>query len=135
MPGTATKTTELRIATANKIGAMVKLSESLKQNNINIECFCGYEMADNAVFYLLTSNNAKAKTALAAAGYTVTENPVVLWTVDNTPGEIYLATTALAEAKINIHYAYSTTVAAAKTASVIFATDNTDKAFNTLTRL
>jgi len=135
MPGKATKTTELRISAKNELGTMARLSLPLKQNNINIDCFCGYEMEDRAVFYLMTNNNPKAKTLLTNAGYTVTENPVVLWTIDNTPGEINQATTALAEGRVNINYAYSTSVPAGKTASVVFATSDTNKAFDMLSRL
>jgi len=135
MPGKATMMTELRISIKSDIGVMAKLTLPLKQNSINIECFCAYEMDDKAIFYLMTNNNPKAKAILTNAGYTVTENPVVLWTIDNTPGEVHRATAALAEAKVNINYIYSTTVSAGKTASVVFATSDNNKTFDTLNRL
>ena len=135
MPGKATKTVELRINTRNELGAAAKLTMPLRQNRVNIDCFCGYEQGEEATFYLVTSDNPKAKNLLTSAGYTVTENPVVLWTVDNTPGEFNRATTALAETKINVSYAYSTSIPNGTTASVIFATNDNNKAYDTLSKL
>ena len=135
MAGQATKVTELQVTTKNELGAMAKLSLPLKQNKINIECFCGYEMENQATFMLTTSDNAKARTLLTNAGYTVTENPVTLWTTNNTPGEINNATSALAEARVNTNYAYSTSVQGGKTTSVVFATNDTTKTVDVLNRL
>ena len=59
MPGKATMMTELRISIKSDIGVMAKLTLPLKQNSINIECFCAYEMDDKAIFYLMTNNNPK----------------------------------------------------------------------------
>jgi hypothetical protein len=135
MPGKTQRTTELHVTTENELGAGAKLMLPLKQNKVNIECFCGYEMENRVTFKLSTSDNTRAKTLLTNAGYTVTENPVVLWTTTNTPGEMYAATSALAEARINTNYAYSTAVQGSKTASVVFATDDVTRAFDTLSKL
>jgi len=135
MPGKATKTTELWVTTRNEIGAFAKFTLPLRQNSVNIECYCAYEQGNDAVFHMLTNDNTKAKDLLTKAGYTVTEKPVVYWTVDNTPGEINKATSALAESRINVTYTYSTVTPGSKTAGTVFATSDNNKAFDTLNRL
>jgi hypothetical protein len=135
MAGKVTKSTELRVMTQNELGAMAKLALPLKQNKINIECLCGYEMGDKAVFYLVTNDNSQAKTLLSNTGFSVTENPVVLWTIDNVPGEVYQATTALAEARVNISYSYSTSMPGSKTSTMVFATNDANKTHDVLNRL
>lgn len=135
MSGKATKATELLVTTRNEIGAFAKFTLSLRQNNVNIECYCAYEQGNDAVFHMLTNDNTKAKDLLTKAGYTVTEKPVVYWTVDNTPGETNKATSALAESRINVTYTYSTATPGSKTAGTVFVTSDNDKACDTLNRL
>lgn len=135
MAGKATKTLELFVTTRNEIGAFAKLTLPLKQNNINIDCYCAYEEGNNASFHIVTNNHTKSKELLTASGYKVGEKPVVFWMSSNTPGEINKATQMLAESGINIHYSYSTTVPQGKTQGAVFATDNNDKAQSILNAL
>lgn len=135
MAGKATKTLELFVTTRNEIGAFAKLTLPLKQNNINIDCYCAYEEGNNATFHIVTNNHGKAKELLAAAGYKVSEKPVVFWTAVNAPGEVSKSTQMLAESGINIHYSYSTSVPHGKTQGAVFSTDDNDKTHSMLNAL
>ena len=135
MPEKATKTTELYVTTRNEIGAFARFTLPLRENKINIKCYCAYEQGSDAIFQLITNNNSTAKDLLTKAGYTVTEKPVVYWTINNTPGEINKATSALAESRINVTYSYSTTTPGSKTQGTVFATSDNNKTCDVLNRL
>ena len=130
-----TKTTELLVITRNELGAFARITTPLAKNSINIECFTGYEWSGEAAFRLVTSNNRKARELLKAEGYNVQENPIVLWTTPNTPGQLRNATTALAEARVNTYCSYSTSLPNTNTTVVAFGTTDTDRATEILKRL
>lgn len=130
----ARKTAELLVVTKNELGALAKLTAPLAKNRINIECFTGYEWSNEVAFRLVTDNNKKAGDLLRAQGYNVQESPVVLWQVDNVPGQLRNATTALAEANVNIYCSYSTSLPNTNTAAVIFNTGDADRTANVLNR-
>lgn len=129
------KTTELLIVTRNELGALAKITTPLARNNINIECFTGYEWGGEAAFRFVTDNNKKARDLLKAAGYNVVEGPVTVWQMSNTPGMLMAATTSLAEANVNTFCAYSTASADDKTVIAVFNTNNSDRATDVLRKV
>lgn len=135
MPGTTTKTTELYVTAPNEVGTYAKIAHFFKQSNINIWCSCGYTEGNNAVFHFVTNNNATAKDVMTKAGYTVSEKPAVWWTTNNTTGEAYRATAALAETGVNIDYCYQTSAPDCNTTGIVFVTNDYEKTFNTLNNL
>jgi hypothetical protein len=133
--GTTSKSSELLIVTKNELGMFARITTPLAKNNINIECFTGYEWGTEAAFRLITDNNRKAYDLLKREGYNVTETPVVLWQTNNTPGQMRAATTALAEAHVNTYCSYSTTMPGSDTTTVAFTTNNPDRVMDVLKRL
>ena len=129
------KTTDLWVTTPNEMGTLAKLTTALKGNNINIESFMAWEEGTKANFRFVTSDNAKARELWTKEGYTVQEQPVVLWNTTNRPGAVYAASTALAEAHINTTCTYATTTAGTDTATVVFYTDNPDRTNEVLGKL
>lgn len=129
------KTSELLVVTRNEMGIFVRMIAPLAQNNINIECFCGYEWGNEAAFRLVTDNNSKARELLANAGWRVQESPTILWNAPNKPGTLRRATSALAEQKINIYSSYSTAQPNGSACTIAFTTSDPDKTLETLNRL
>lgn len=129
-----TKTSELLVVTKTGPGILAKLVAPLAQNNINVECFTGYEWGNEAAIRLVTDNNRKARDLLSKAGYNVHESPTVLWETPNSPGVLRKAASALAEQKVNIYCSYATGEAGAKS-KVAFTTSDADKTTATLERL
>lgn len=132
--GKTTKTTELLVITGNELGAFARMTTPLAKNKINIECFSGYEWSGEAAFRIVTDNNKKACDLLKREGFNVQENPVVLWTTENTPGQLNSATMALAEASINTYSSYSTSVSGSNTSVVAFSTSDADRTMEILRR-
>lgn len=130
----ARKSTDLWVTTPNELGALSKLTMQFQPNNINIESFVCWEEGNNAQFRLVTNNNNRAREICTKAGYTVKEEPIVLWTTTNTPGRLNAATTALAEAKINTNCTYACSTGTDQT-TVAFYTNNPDRAYEILNKL
>lgn len=130
----ATKTTELLVVTKTGPGILAKLVAPLAQNNINVECFTGYEWGTEAAIRLVTNNNRKARELIAKAGYNVQESATVLWETPNSPGVLRKAASALAEQKVNIFCTYATGDTG-KTSKVAFTTSDANKTADTLERL
>ena len=120
--------TELYITATNEPGSLAKCSLWMQKAGINVEAFTGYEKDGNtAVFHFVTSDNDKAKEWFTKNGYTVSENQVVYWNANNTPGELFKGTSAIAEKKINISYSYGSAGTGNTSSWVIFYTsDNAD---------
>ncbi len=131
---TTTKTSELLVVTKTGPGMLAKLVAPLAQNNINVECFTGYEWGTEAAIRLVTDNNRKAREVISKAGYTVQETSTVVWNTPNTPGMLRKAASALAEEGVNIYCAYATGEAS-KNSKIAFTTSNADKTVSTLERL
>jgi hypothetical protein len=129
------KTTDLYVTTTNELGTLSKLATPLKTGNVNIESFVAWEEGKNANFRFITTDNRKAKEIWTKAGYTVKEEPVVMWTTTNTPGTLGKGTTALAEARINTICAYASTTTGTNTSTVVFYTDNPDRTNDVLGKL
>ena len=128
------KTTDLWVTTPNELGALSKLTTPFKPHNINVESFVCWEEGNNAYFRLVTNDNTRAREIWTKEGYTVKENPVVLWTTPNIPGRLSAATTALAEAHINTIYTYSSTTGTGET-TVVFYTNNPDRTYEILNKV
>lgn len=129
------KTTELLVVTRNELGTFVRMIAPLAQNDINIECYCGYEWGNEAAFRLITDNNKKAREILTKSGWQVSESPAVLWKAPNKPGTLRRATSALAEQKINIYASYSAAQPGDKSCMVAFTTSDTNKTLETLKKI
>jgi len=129
------KTTDLYVTAKNELGILSRLTTPLGTNNVNIESFVAWEEGNMANFRFVTSDNGKAKEFWTKAGYTVKEEPVVMWTTTNKPGTLNKGTTALAEAKINTFCAYSSSTRDMNTTTVIFYTNNPDRANDVLNKI
>ena len=129
------KTTDLWVTTKNETGALAKLTTPLKTNNINVENYVAWEEGDTANFRFVTNDNTKAREIWTNAGYTVKEDPVVLWSTNNTPGTLNAGTTALAEANINTICTYATTTKDTNTTTVVFYTNNIDRTAEVLNNI
>ncbi|MFA4874353.1 MAG: hypothetical protein WC956_02790 [bacterium] len=129
------KTSEILVVTKNNFGTLAGITSSFATGNIGITCFTGYEWNGEAAFRFVTNNNRKACDILKSYGYTVYENPVAVWYTDNSPTQMKNATTALAEAKVNTHCMYTTSVPNSNSTVMVFNTNNVDRTITVLNSL
>ncbi len=132
---TSRKTTDLYVITPNELGILAKLTRYLKTNNINIETFVAWEEGSNAYFRFVTTDNKRARETWLKEGYKVKEEPVILWDTTNTPGQLNVAMTALAEANVNTFCTYASSIAGINTSRVVFYTDNSERTSEVLGKI
>ena len=130
------KKTELCFAVPNERGVLASWTTPLLEGGINIEAMCAYEQGpDMAFFRFIASDNVKAKNYLVEKGYKVTENDVVCWQTENTPGILNKATSQIAEAGINFTCTYAGCIPGGNTSYVVFCSDNPTKVEATINNL
>lgn len=131
----AKKSTELIVVTDNCRGTFTKLAAPLRENKINVIGYCAYEWGTEAAFRIITTNNTEAKKILSGNGWTVSENPTVLWESSNRPGALEKATNFLLDADVNIYSTYTTAKSSGRKAVVAFTTDDVATTYSVLNKL
>ena len=87
-------------------GMFAKAAEALGAAKVNVEGFCEV----GGQLHLLVNSPARAKTALSKAGFQVTaERDVLVQKLLNRPGTGGRALRRLADAGVNVEYAYMAT--------------------------
>jgi len=124
--------TQIAITSENKPGTLAQLCSTLGKAGVNILTVLAPEIRGKGKIRLLVDNPDKAKDALKAAKIRFSEEEVIAIELDNRPGSLGEVPETLAEAKINIKYAYATTSEGATKATVILAVPNAAKAFGVL---
>lgn len=121
------KTTQLTLTLQSKPGVLAKISRALADAGVNITAICAAETAGRGKIRMLVSDPARAKEALKAAKYRPGEEPALTLTLEDRPGALARVAEKLAQGKINIKCAYSTT-AGGGSSTVVLTVSNVDKA-------
>lgn len=108
------------------------MCRTLADAGVNISALCAPETPRRGKVRLLVSDVARAKQALKAAKYQVTEEGAVTVVVENRPGTFAGFAEKLAQARINIKCAYVT--GEGETQLVVLSVSNPDKAQQVLGR-
>ena len=106
---------QLSVFMPNRPGALTRTCTLLAEADINVTMMAVHDMVDNAVVRFLVDQPTKALLLLEQEEYYVLEQEVVVVELENRAGELARLSQKLAEADINIAYAYCT------------ATDNQDR--------
>lgn len=121
------KVTEIVVTAQNKPGALAGLCSILAKAGVNITALSASEIRDRGKVRLVVDNLGKAKDVLKAAKVRFAEEEVFAIELDNRPGMLGEVVERLAQAKINIKYAYATTSNESVKATVILAVPNVAK--------
>jgi hypothetical protein len=126
------KVTQLAVALESKPGALAQVCSTLGTAGVNISAVLAPEIKGKGKVRLLVDNPDKARDALKAAKIRFSEEEVIALNVDNKPGALAEIAEKMAQAKINIKYAYATTSEGSAKATVILAVPNVAKALSVL---
>ncbi|MBE0476065.1 MAG: ACT domain-containing protein [Coriobacteriia bacterium] len=110
-----------------RVGLLADVAGGLRAANVDIRAISAYERGEGT-FLLVTDDNARASEVLSGMGAEVRERSVLAVSMPDRPGALEEAARRIAEAGINIDYAYGTTTSGAETATVILKTDDDEKA-------
>jgi hypothetical protein len=103
----------------NRPGHLAKITSALAARGVNITGLHASDARGRSAVRLLVSNAARARAALKAAGFRATEEPALVLSLADKPGQLAKVTSKLARARVNINYAYATVGPARKRAHVV----------------
>ena len=123
---------QLALFLENKPGTLARVCDALREAKINIYAFATSDTVDHSVVRLIVSDTRKALLLFEEHGTLVVENEVLMIEGDNKPGSLARIAHKLAEAKINIEYAYCATPPDARKGLLILRASDCKKALKVL---
>jgi hypothetical protein len=97
---------QLSIAIENQPGRLAAISRTLAEQSINIRDLTVVDNVEQGMIRLITSDAEKCKAVLGKLGLYIVEADVLEVILTDTPGQLAVFSQALADAQINIDYAY-----------------------------
>jgi hypothetical protein len=124
--------TQLALFLDNKPGALARVCEALAEAKINIHAFTTSDTVDHSVVRLVVSDPRRALTLFEEHGALTVETEVILVPGANRPGSLAAIAKALAEADLNIEYAYCATSPGSRNGLLVLRPNNPKKALKIL---
>jgi hypothetical protein len=125
---------QISVFLANRPGAFARTCSVLSEAGINILAVAIHDSVDNGVARFVVDQPTKAVLLLEQEELYLLEQEVVLLEIDNAPGELTRISQTLAEADINISYAYCTAMKDQDRGCLVLRTDNAERALEILMR-
>ena len=125
---------QLSVFMPNRPGVLARTCAVLSEAGISILALAVHDTVDNAVVRFLVDQPTKALLLLEHEELYVLEQDVVVLEIDNEAGELTRMCQSLAEADINIAYAYCTGMTNQDVGCLVIKTDNAERTLDILTR-
>ena len=119
---------QLSIAIENQPGRLAAISRALAEQSINIRDLSVVDNVEQGMIRLVVSDAARCKELLVKLGFYVVEGDVLEVILTDTPGKLAVLSQALADAQINIDYAYGSEDRAQEHIRLIMKVSNLPKA-------
>jgi hypothetical protein len=120
--------TQLAVFLANRPGALARVCQALANAEINIHALATSDTVDHTVVRMVVSDPTKALMLLGEAGVLALETEVLTIETVSEPGVLAKIAESLAEAEINIEYAYLAGGRAAEKGLIILRPSDVEKA-------
>jgi len=125
---------QLSVFMPNRPGFMARACSVLSESGIGIIALAIHDTVDNSVVRFLVDQPTKALLLLEQEGLYVLEQDVVVLEISNEKGALTRLCQTLAEADINIAYAYCTGTVNQDSGCLVLKTDNPERALDILSR-
>lgn len=119
----------------NKPGALSRLAHLFAEKGMNILGIASEVRDDSGLVRIALAHDVDPSSILSKAGFSSVETSILSVELDDEPGQLLKITDALAEGKINITTVYGTSSPGAKTARILIAVQNTDRALTLIEEL
>ncbi len=126
------KIEQIAIFMENKPGHLQTICRAVADAGVNILTLSLADTQQYGILRLLTDNAARAREALASAGFVVNSTEILAVEVDDKPGGLLRILDVLSESGINIEYMYAFTSHSAEKAVMVFRFDKPDRAIELL---
>src|SRR5437588_8492889 len=127
--------TQLAVFLANRPGALARVCEALSNAGVNIHALATSDTVDHTVVRMVVSDPTKALMLLGEAGVLALETEVITIQTASQPGVLGKIAERLAEAEVNIEYAYLAGSLGAEEGLIILRPSNVEKAKRVLENL
>ena len=124
--------TQLALFLANRPGALARVCEALAKAEINIYALATSDTVDHTVVRMVVSDPTKALMLLGEAGVLALETEVLSIETASEPGVLGQIAERLAEADVNIEYAYLAGGREAEKGLIILRPSDVEKAVSVL---
>ena len=125
-------TKQLAIFLDNRPGTLARVADALAKAKINVYAISTSDTVDHTVVRLIVDDYRRALILFEEHGTLVVDDDVVMIEGDNKPGSLAKIAHKLADAKVNIEYAYCATPPDAKKGLLILRTSDAKKALKVL---
>jgi hypothetical protein len=126
---------QLSVALENQPGRLAAVSLLLADHGVNIEGLCVINNIEQGMVRMVVSDAIAARAVLEHAGFPVVEAEVLNVELSDRVGKLARVTETLAEAGINIEYAYFTVDRAGGHTRMVLKTSHPRKAHEVLSHL
>jgi hypothetical protein len=126
------KRVQISVAMQNQVGALCRLCGVLARAKVNIGGMCIEDCTDEGFVRLIVDQPDDAKKILDAAKVPYLAQEVLVLDLENAPGALQRVSAHLAEAGINIHYAYGTTDLAGRGGALVLRVSDLERALEIL---
>ena len=113
--------TELNLRLPNSPGALAGVCRLMSDERVNIVALM---LESGGQVRMVVDNHVHGAAVLREHHHQVTEREVIMVTVPNTPGSLAPALKMLADANVNIDYAYAGVAETNQMASIVVGTDH-----------
>lgn len=124
--------TQLAIFMDNRPGVLARTCQALAKANINILALSLVDSVDHVVARMVVDKTKDAERVLSSLHAIVQGREVVFMDVPNQAGELAKIAERLAEAGINIEYAYCTAATDQSTGALVLRTNDLEATINAL---
>src|ERR1041385_8333556 len=123
---------QLAIFLDNRPGTLARVADAFAKAKINIYAISTSDTVDHSVIRIVVDDYRRALTLCEEHGTLVIDDDVILIEGDNKPGSLAKIAHKLADANINIEYAYCATPPDAKKGLLILRVTDAKKALKVL---
>ena len=116
----------------NKPGVLAQVTAALAEAKVNVQALTLVDSSEHGVLRLVSDDSPKLRTVLQKTNDQVTETEVLVLELTNEPGAFADSAEKLAQAHININYAYVTGGAPGGHTTAIFKVADLKKALKVL---
>jgi len=123
---------QLSVFIENRPGKLVEALETIAGAGVDLRALSLADTADFGIMRVIVDNPEKAVKTLQEAGYLVRSNNVIPVSIDDKPGGLVAVLRVLADAGIDVEYAYAFVAHGKDKAYVILRVADNDEAEKTL---
>jgi hypothetical protein len=123
---------QLTVAIENQPGRLAAIGRTLATHGINIKDLSINDTIEQGVVRLITSDSKRARELLAGSGLYVIEAEVLAVDLTDMPGTLARVAQALADAGVNIEYAYGSEDPSEQKVRLILKVSNVSRAAEVL---